>query len=31
MSITVSLHHKTKYGYDRPVRFEPHVVRLRPA
>src|SRR6266404_487593 len=31
MSITVSLHHKTKYGYDRPVRLEPHVVRLRPA
>ena len=31
MSITVSLHHKTKYGYDRPVKLEPHVVRLRPA
>ncbi|MEA2696251.1 MAG: hypothetical protein QOI66_522, partial [Myxococcales bacterium] len=31
MSITVSLHHKTKYAYDRPVRLEPHVVRLRPA
>jgi uncharacterized protein (DUF2126 family)/transglutaminase-like putative cysteine protease len=31
MSITVSLHHKTTYGYDRPVRLGPHVVRLRPA
>jgi uncharacterized protein (DUF2126 family)/transglutaminase-like putative cysteine protease len=31
MSITVSLHHKTKYNYDRPVKLAPHVLRLRPA
>ncbi|HEX7597646.1 MAG TPA: transglutaminase family protein, partial [Polyangia bacterium] len=27
----VSLHHTTRYAYDRPVTFSPHVVRLRPA
>ncbi len=27
----VSLHHSTRYQYDRPVAFSPHVVRLRPA
>src|SRR5215471_1552859 len=31
MSITVSLHHKTRYAYDRPVKLTPQVVRLRPA
>src|SRR3954469_402887 len=31
MAISVSLHHKTVYSYDRPVRLGPHVVRLRPA
>jgi uncharacterized protein (DUF2126 family)/transglutaminase-like putative cysteine protease len=31
MSITVSLHHKTTYAYDRPVILAPHIVRLRPA
>jgi uncharacterized protein (DUF2126 family)/transglutaminase-like putative cysteine protease len=31
MPITVSLHHKTKYSYDRPVKLAPHVLRLRPA
>ena len=27
----VSLHHSTRYTFDRPVTFSPHVVRLRPA
>ncbi|HEY5282286.1 MAG TPA: transglutaminase family protein, partial [Polyangia bacterium] len=27
----VSLHHSTRYQYDRPVSLSPHVVRLRPA
>ena len=27
----VSLHHTTRYQYDRPVTLSPHVVRLRPA
>jgi uncharacterized protein (DUF2126 family)/transglutaminase-like putative cysteine protease len=29
--VRVSLHHVTRYCYDRPVHFSPHVVRLRPA
>src|SRR5262245_42835463 len=31
MSITVSLHHKTRYAYDRAVKLTPQVIRLRPA
>ncbi len=31
MGIRVSLHHVTRYTYDRPVQLAPHVVRLRPA
>jgi uncharacterized protein (DUF2126 family) len=31
MSITVALHHKTTYLYDKPVAVSPHLVRLRPA
>jgi uncharacterized protein (DUF2126 family) len=30
-SVRVSLHHLTRYQYDRPVSLSPHVVRLRPA
>ena len=31
MSIRITLHHRTDYAFDRPVRLSPHVVRLRPA
>src|SRR5688572_21582735 len=31
MAIRVALHHSTRYTYERPVIFSPHVVRLRPA
>lgn len=31
MSILVSLHHRTRYQYDRPVSLSPQIVRLRPA
>ncbi len=31
MAIRIALNHVTSYRYDRPVKFSPHVVRLRPA
>jgi len=31
MSILASLHHVTRYAYDRPVALAPQIVRLRPA
>ncbi len=31
MAITVSLHHKTHYRYDRPASLSPQIIRLRPA
>ncbi|MBX9789617.1 MAG: transglutaminase family protein [Pirellulales bacterium] len=31
MPIRVALSHTTRYEYDRPVIFDPHVIRLRPA
>ncbi len=31
MSIRVAIRHKTTYIYDKPVVFDPHVFRLRPA
>src|SRR5690606_299507 len=31
MAITTSLHHRTRYRYDRKVALGPQVVRLRPA
>jgi uncharacterized protein (DUF2126 family)/transglutaminase-like putative cysteine protease len=31
MATRVALHHVTRYVYDRPVQFAPHVIRLRPA
>jgi uncharacterized protein (DUF2126 family)/transglutaminase-like putative cysteine protease len=31
MSIHASLHHLSRYRYDRPVGHSPHIIRLRPA
>ena len=31
MTIRVSINHRTRYKFDRPVSLSPHTVRLRPA
>jgi transglutaminase-like putative cysteine protease len=31
LTVTVSIEHRTRYGFDRPVGLGPHEIRLRPA